>query len=33
MWKQMGGAERFDRRRRWWDDRRERFAAALRWQA
>jgi hypothetical protein len=33
MWQQMGGAERFDRRRRWWDDRRERFAAALRWQA
>ncbi len=29
MWNQMGGAERFDRRRRWWDEQRARFAAAL----
>ena len=30
MWNQMGGAERFDRRRRWWDEHRDRFAVALR---
>jgi hypothetical protein len=30
MWNQMGGAERFDRRRRWWHEQRARFAAALR---
>jgi Phosphotransferase enzyme family len=30
MWNQMGGGKRFDRRRRWWAESRERFAAALR---
>jgi aminoglycoside phosphotransferase (APT) family kinase protein len=30
MWNAMGGAERFDRRRRWWAGLREEFAAALR---
>lgn len=30
MWNDMGGAERFDRRRRWWEAERPRFAAALR---
>jgi len=30
MWDAMGGAERFDRRRRWWTDRRDEFVAALR---
>jgi hypothetical protein len=30
MWQQMGGMERFDRRRRWWAERRGDFAAALR---
>jgi thiamine kinase-like enzyme len=30
MWNDMGGAERFDRRRRWWDAERPRFVAALR---
>ncbi len=30
MWEQMGGQERFDRRRRWWADARDGFAAALR---
>jgi hypothetical protein len=29
MWDEMGGAERFDRRRRWWGDRRDRFVDAL----
>jgi len=29
MWQSMGGQERFDRRRRWWDDNREKFAEAL----
>jgi len=29
MWDAMGGAERFDRRRRWWAEHRARFAAAL----
>jgi hypothetical protein len=29
MWHDMGGAERFDRRQRWWDAERHRFAAAL----
>ena len=30
MWDQIGGMERFDRRRRWWDERAVDFAAALR---
>ena len=30
MWIEMGGAERFDRRRRWWAAAQESFAAALR---
>lgn len=30
MWSEIGGMERFDRRRRWWADRRNSFAAALR---
>jgi aminoglycoside phosphotransferase (APT) family kinase protein len=30
MWNEMGGMERFDRRRRWWAERRPDFAAALR---
>jgi hypothetical protein len=30
MWNAMGGAERFDRRRRWWAGLSEEFAAALR---
>ncbi len=29
MWNQMGGQQRYDRRRRWWDDQRSHFAAAL----
>jgi hypothetical protein len=29
MWEAMGGQERFDRRRRWWADRIDGFAAAL----
>jgi len=29
MWQEMGGMERFDRRRRWWAENRGRFAAAL----
>ena len=29
MWEAMGGQERFDRRRRWWDSRREDFERAL----
>ena len=29
MWESMGGQERFDRRRRWWDTHRDEFAAAL----
>jgi hypothetical protein len=28
MWNDMGGAERFDRRRRWWAEHRDRFASA-----
>lgn len=30
MWSDMGGAERFDRRRRWWDAHRHLFHQALR---
>lgn len=30
MWEEMGGMERFDRRRRWWADVASRFEAALR---
>lgn len=30
MWTEMGGEERFDRRRRWWDDSRRAFEGALR---
>ena len=30
MWNDMGGAERFDRRRRWWAEHRDVFADALR---
>jgi hypothetical protein len=30
MWNAMGGAERFDRRYRWWAARRQNFVAALR---
>ncbi len=29
MWEEMGGSERFDRRRRWWAQERANFAAAL----
>lgn len=29
MWNEMGGAERFDRRRRWWQEQRASFRAAL----
>lgn len=29
MWNEMGGAERFNRRRRWWADNRQRFTQAL----
>lgn len=29
MWESMGGQERFDRRRRWWNAHRDEFAAAL----
>ena len=29
MWERMGGQERFDRRRRWWDAERHRFAIEL----
>ncbi|MGO8961420.1 MAG: phosphotransferase [Streptosporangiaceae bacterium] len=29
MWTEMGGAQRFDRRREWWEESRWRFAAAL----
>ncbi len=29
LWNRTGGSERFDRRRRWWMDRRDEFAAAL----
>lgn len=29
MWNEMGGMERFDRRRRWWTDEQDRFEAAL----
>jgi hypothetical protein len=30
VWNEMGGEERYDRKRRWWAEHRERFAAALR---
>jgi hypothetical protein len=30
MWRDIGGIERFDRRRRWWAAQRRNFAAALR---
>jgi hypothetical protein len=30
LWKRTGGRERYDRRRRWWTDHRDQFAAALR---
>ncbi len=30
MWNEIGGMERFDRRRRWWEERRPAFDAALR---
>jgi thiamine kinase-like enzyme len=30
LWNRTGGGERYDRRRRWWTDRHDRFAAALR---
>jgi thiamine kinase-like enzyme len=30
MWNEMGGMERFDRRRRWWAEHRHRFVNALR---
>jgi Phosphotransferase enzyme family len=29
MWHQMGGSQRFERRRRWWADHRDRFASRL----
>ena len=29
MWTAMGGAERFDRRQRWWDDQSEQFRVSL----
>ncbi len=29
MWEEMGGAERFDRRRRWWADAKSAFEVAL----
>jgi hypothetical protein len=29
MWDQMGGAERYDRRRRWWAEARQSFAHAV----
>ena len=29
LWNRTGGSERFDRRRRWWNDRYGEFAAAL----
>jgi hypothetical protein len=29
LWNRTGGGERFDRRRRWWTDQHDRFAAAL----
>jgi hypothetical protein len=29
LWNRTGGSERYDRRRRWWTDHHERFAAAL----
>jgi hypothetical protein len=29
MWNEMGGAERFDRRRRWWAENRHTFADAV----
>ena len=30
MWESMGGQERFDRRRRWWNTSSDQFADALR---
>jgi hypothetical protein len=29
MWNEMGGAERYERRRRWWDEQRDAFVRAL----
>jgi hypothetical protein len=29
MWNRTGGSERYDRRRRWWIDHHDQFAAAL----
>jgi hypothetical protein len=29
MWRRTGGSERYDRRRRWWTDHQNHFAAAL----
>ena len=29
MWNRTGGSARYDRRRRWWTDHHDRFAAAL----
>ena len=29
MWNRTGGSERYDRRRRWWTDHHDQFAAAL----
>ena len=29
MWEEMGGAERYDRHRRWWAEERPEFATAL----
>jgi hypothetical protein len=29
MWNEMGGAERFDRRHRWWIEHQEKFRNAL----
>jgi hypothetical protein len=29
MWNDMGGIERFDRRRRWWSTHQDEFAIAL----
>ena len=30
LWNRTGGSERYDRRRRWWTDHHDQFAAALR---
>jgi hypothetical protein len=29
LWNRTGGSERYDRRRRWWSEHHDRFAAAL----